>query len=149
MNIDERWMHFAIEEAIKAENIGEVPVGAIIIKNEQIIAKAHNMPILKNDPTAHAEILAIRRACKKIQNYRLIDTTLYVTLEPCNMCLGAIIHARVSRIIFGAFDSKTGACGSSENLKSANFIKYKSKIYGGILEKDCQNILQKFFKERR
>lgn len=149
MNKDEKWMQVAINEAKKAEAIGEVPVGAIIIKNDQIIAKAHNKPILKNDPTAHAEILAIRSAGKKIKNYRLTGTAIYVTLEPCSMCLGAIIHARIEKIIFGAFDKKTGACGSSENLKNTHFFHYKSKINGGVLEKNCKDMLQDFFKKRR
>ena len=149
MTNDEKWMQIAIREASLAKNKGEVPVGAIIILNNRIIAKAHNSPISKNDPTAHAEILAIRNASKKLQNYRLPETTLYVTLEPCAMCLGAMIHARINRIVFGASDPKNGVCGSSVNLTSEAFFNHKIIVKGGILEQDCKNILQSFFKLRR
>ena len=149
MNEDEKWMQIAIREANLAKNKGEVPVGAIIIQNNRIIAKAHNSPISKNDPTAHAEVLAIRNASKKLQNYRLPGTTLYVTLEPCAMCLGAVIHARINRIVFGASDPKNGVCGSSVNLTSEAFFNHKIIVNGGILEKDCKKILQSFFKLRR
>ena len=107
MNQDEKWMEFAIEEAKKAKNKNEVPVGAILVKDQRIISRGHNQPISTNDATAHAEILAIRKASKAQNNYRLVNTTLYVTLEPCAMCLGALVHARVSRIVFGAHDFKT------------------------------------------
>jgi len=146
---DEKWMQIAIREANLAKNKGEVPVGAIIILNNRIIAKAHNSPISKNDPTAHAEVLAIRNASKKLQNYRLPETTLYVTLEPCAMCLGAMIHARINRIVFGASDPKNGVCGSSVNLISEVFFNHKIIVKGGILEQDCKKILQSFFKLRR
>ena len=149
MNEDEKWMKLAIEEAIKAEKKGEVPVGAIIVLNNRIIAKAHNSPISKNDPTAHAEVLAIRNASKKLQNYRLPGTTLYVTLEPCAMCLGAVIHARINRIVFGTSDPKSGVCGSTANLTSEAFFNHKIIVNGGILEQDCKQILQSFFKLRR
>ena len=149
MNEDEKWMKLAIEEAIKAEKKGEVPVGAIIVLNNRIIAKAHNSPISKNDPTAHAEVLAIRNASKKLQNYRLPGTTLYVTLEPCAMCLGAVIHARINRIVFGTSDPKSGVCGSTANLTSETFFNHKIIVNGGILEQDCKQILQSFFKLRR
>jgi tRNA(adenine34) deaminase len=149
MNEDEKWMKLAIEEAIKAEKKGEVPVGAIIVLNNRIIAKAHNSPISKNDPTAHAEVLAIRNASKKLQNYRLPETTLYVTLEPCAMCLGALIHARINRIVFGTSDPKSGVCGSTANLTSETFFNHKIIVNGGILEQDCKQILQSFFKLRR
>ena len=149
MNEDEKWMQIAIREANLAKNKGEVPVGAIIIQNNRIIAKAHNSPISKNDPTAHAEVLAIRNASKKLQNYRLPGTTLYVTLEPCAMCLGAVIHARINRIVFGTSDPKSGVCGSTANLTSETFFNHKIIVNGGILEKDCKKILQSFFKLRR
>jgi tRNA(adenine34) deaminase len=149
MNEDEKWMQIAIREANLAKNKGEVPVGAIIIQNNRIIAKAHNSPISKNDPTAHAEVLAIRNASKKLQNYRLPGTTLYVTLEPCAMCLGAVIHARINRIVFGTSDPKSGVCSSTANLTSEAFFNHKIIVNGGILEQDCKKILQSFFKLRR
>ncbi|HIF46860.1 tRNA adenosine(34) deaminase TadA, partial [Candidatus Thioglobus sp.] len=109
---DEKWMALAIEQALLAQAIDEVPVGAVLVQDNQLIASAHNQPISTNDPTAHAEIQLLRAAGKKLNNYRLPNTTLYVTLEPCTMCLGAMIHARISRVVFGAYDEKTGVCGS-------------------------------------
>jgi tRNA(adenine34) deaminase len=149
MNEDEKWMQFAIKEANIAKNKGEVPVGSILVQNNQIIAKAHNCPISKNDPTAHAEIEVLRKAGEKLQNYRLPKTTLYVTLEPCAMCLGAMIHARIERIVFGASDPKGGVCGSDANLSSEAFFNHKIIVNSGILEQDCKMILQSFFKLRR
>jgi tRNA(adenine34) deaminase len=149
MNNDEKWMQIAIQEAIKAEKEGEVPVGAVLVKDGLIIAKAHNQPISKNDATAHAEIQLIRSAGKKLKNYRLTETSLYVTLEPCAMCLGAIMHARIKRIVYGAHDQKTGVCGSSEDLTNANCFKHKINITGGVSERKCSQLLQTFFKSRR
>jgi len=149
MNQDEYWMKIALQEAVIAENKGEVPVGAVIVKNNQVISKAHNCPISKNDPTAHAEIEALRKAGKKLKNYRLPKTSLYVTLEPCAMCLGAIIHARVERVIFGASDTQNGACRTSVDFLSELFSNKQLTIEGGILAQDCQKILQSFFKIRR
>ena len=149
MNEDEKWMQYAIIEANIAKDKGEVPVGSVIVQNSQIIAEAHNCPISKNDPTAHAEIEALRKAGEKLQNYRITNATLYVTLEPCVMCLGAIIHSRIDRVVFGASDSKGGVCGSSIDLSSKLFFNHRININGGILEKDCQKILQSFFKLRR
>ena len=149
MNEDEKWMQIAIQEAIKAEKEGEVPVGAVLIKDELLIAKAHNQPISKNDATAHAEIQLIRIAGKELQNYRLNDSTLYVTLEPCAMCFGAMVHARVKRIVYGAHDPKTGVCGSSEDLTNANCFKHEINITGGVSERKCSQLLQTFFKSRR
>ena len=149
MNEDEKWMQIAIQEAIKAEKEGEVPVGAVLVKDGLIIAKAHNQPISKNDATAHAEIQLIRAAGKKLKNYRLTETSLYVTLEPCAMCLGAIMHARIKRIVYGAHDPKTGVCGSSEDLTNANCFKHKINITRGVSERKCSQLLQTFFKSRR
>ena len=149
MNEDEKWMQIAIQEAIKAEKEGEVPVGAVLVKDGLLIAKAHNQPISKNDATAHAEIQLVRAAGRKLQNYRLNGSTLFVTLEPCAMCFGAIVHARVKRIVYGAHDPKTGVCGSSENLTNANFFKHKINITGGVSERKCGKLLQSFFKSRR
>ena len=116
---DEKWMSFALKQARKAQKEGEVPVGAILVKDDLVIARAHNKPISTNDPTAHAEIQLIRAAGEELKNYRLPGTSLYVTLEPCAMCLGAIMHARIERVVFGAHDPKTGVCGSSENVQKA------------------------------
>jgi len=149
MNQDEKWMQIALQEANLAKKQGEVPVGAVITFNNQVISKAHNSPISENDPTAHAEVLALRNASKKLQNYRLNDTTLYVTLEPCAMCLGAMVHARIHRVVFGAFDSKSGVCGSSADLRSEIFYNHKIIVNGGVLEQNCKKILQSFFKTRR
>ena len=146
---DEKWMQYAIIEANIAKNKGEVPVGSIIVQNHRIIAKAHNCPISKNDPTAHAEIEALRKAGKKLQNYRLAKTTLYVTLEPCAMCLGAMIHARIERVVFGALDPKSGVCGSTIDLSSESIFNHQISFSGGVLEYECKNILQSFFKLRR
>ncbi|MDA8942224.1 tRNA adenosine(34) deaminase TadA [bacterium] len=149
MNSDEKWMSLALEQAKRAEEKGEVPIGAVIVQDNKVIAKAHNCPISKNDPTAHAEILALRMAGKKIQNYRLPETSLYVTLEPCLMCIGAINHARINRVIFGAPDSKNKVLGSSENLILKPFLSDSCSFDGGILEEECKEILQSFFKLRR
>ena len=146
---DEKWMQCAIREANIAKDKGEVPVGSIIIQNNQIIAKAHNCPISKNDPTAHGEIEAIRKAGKKLHNYRLPKTTLYVTLEPCAMCLGAMIHARIERVVFGASDPKSGVCGSTIDLLSESIFNHQISVSGGVLEHECKDILQSFFKLRR
>jgi tRNA(adenine34) deaminase len=146
---DEKWMQVAIQEAEIAKKNGEVPIGSVIVKNGQIIAKSHNCPISTNDPTAHAEIKALRKAGEKLQNYRLPKTTLYVTLEPCAMCLGAMIHARIERVVFGAPDLKGGACGSSVDLSLELFFNHRITVNGGVLEHECKNILQSFFKLRR
>ena len=145
----EYYMQFAIEQAKLAEKIGEVPVGAVLVQNDQLIASAHNQPISNNDPTAHAEIQLLRAAGKQLNNYRFPDTTLYVTLEPCTMCLGAMIHARVSRIVFGAYDQKTGVCGSCQDLSTSKCFNHSIKTEGGILADECKQLLQKFFKKRR
>ena len=150
MNQDEKWMQLAIQEAIKAEKKGEVPVGAVIVHNSKIIAKSHNSPISNNDPTAHAEVLALREASSRLQNYRIPETTLYVTLEPCTMCFGAMTHARINRLVFGSNDTKGDACCSRLNLTSETiFYNHKIKVDGGILEDDCNKILNSFFKAKR
>ena len=149
MNEDEKWMKIAISEANLAINEGEIPVGAVLIQDGKLIAKAHNQPILNHDPTAHAEVEVLRKAGKKLKNYRLARSTLYVTLEPCIMCLGAIMHARIERIVFGASDPKTGVCGSKTDLTSESFFTHKVKVDGGVLEEENKKILQSFFKSRR
>jgi tRNA(adenine34) deaminase len=148
-SIDEAWMTLAIEQAKLAEKIEEVPVGAVLVQDNQLIASAHNQPISNNDPTAHAEIQLLRAAGKQLNNYRFPDTTLYVTLEPCTMCLGAMIHARVSRIVFGAYDQKTGVCGSCQDLSTSKCFNHSIETEGGILADECKQLLQKFFKKRR
>jgi len=149
MNEDEKWMNLALEQAIKAKEEGEVPVGAILVKDGLVVARAHNQPISTNDPTAHAEIQLLRAAGEELNNYRLNGTSLYVTLEPCAMCLGAMMHARVERIVYGAHDPKTGVCGSSENLIDANCFNHKIDLVSGVLENECKQLLKKFFISRR
>ncbi len=149
MTKDEQWMKIAILEAKLAMKENEVPVGCVLIQNEKIIAQAHNQPIKNNDPTAHAEIQALRKAGRQQKNYRLVGSSLYVTLEPCAMCFGGMIHARVDRIVFGALDPKTGVCGSCIDLNEKNFSNNKISITGGVLEKECGDLLRLFFKTKR
>jgi len=149
MNNDEKWMALAIKQAFKADKEGEVPVGAVIVKDGQLFAQAHNQPISTNDATAHAEIQLLRSAGRHQKNYRLINTTIYVTLEPCAMCLGAMMHARIARLVYGTHDPKTGACGSSENLIDANCFNHKINLVSGVLENQCKQLLKKFFISRR
>jgi len=149
MNKDEKWMRIALNEANLAMDENEIPVGAVLVKNDKLIAQSHNRPINKNDPTAHAEIELLRKAGEQQKNYRLIGSTLYVTLEPCAMCFGAMIHARIERIVFGASDPKTGVCGSCINLNEENFFNHNISINGGILEKESSELLRLFFKSRR
>ena len=146
---DEKWMSFALEQARKAEKEGEVPVGAILVKDDLVIARAHNKPISSNDPTAHAEIQLIRTASEELKNYRLPGTTLFVTLEPCAMCLGAIMHARIKRVVYGAHDPKTGVCGSSENFMEASCFNHKIDLASGVLENESKQLLKSFFNSRR
>ena len=145
MNKDEYWMQSAIALANQAKAVGEVPVGAILIKDEQIIAQAYNQPISLCDPTAHAEILCLRSAAKVIDNYRLLNTTMYVTLEPCAMCAMALIHARVERVVFGTRDPKTGAAGSVYSILGTDELNHQVHVTSGVLEEACSEILQRFF----
>ena len=147
--LDFEWMQLAIEQAKLAEQMNEVPVGAVLVQDDKLIASAYNQPIQNNDPTAHAEIQLLRKAGKKLNNYRLPNTTLYVTLEPCTMCLGAMMHARVTRIVFGAYDEKTGVCGSCQDLSKNKCSNHIIKVQGGILADECKDLLQQFFKNRR
>lgn len=146
---DEEWLRHAIRLAQRAESQGEVPVGAVLVHNDRCIAEGWNQPIQSNDPTAHAEIVALRKAGQVLNNYRLIDTTLYVTLEPCVMCMGAIAHARVKRLIFGAYDPKRGAVCHALQLSDAAFLNHTVEWTGGILEADCAELLSDFFKTKR
>ena len=149
MKDDKKWMRIAINEAFKAETKGEVPVGAVLVQNNKIIAKAHNQPILKHDATAHAEIQVLRAGGKKNLNYRLQDATVYVTLEPCMMCLGAMIHARIDRLIFGAYDEKKGTAVLSNFLRKNQTFNHQIIIEGGEMETECKKILKEFFKNKR
>lgn len=142
-------MRYAIRLAQRAEQQGEVPVGALIVKNDQCIAEGWNASIINHDPTAHAEMVALRNAGKVLENYRLIDATLYVTLEPCVMCMGAISHARIKRLVFGAFDPKRGAVCNALSLAEASFLNHRIGWQGGVLEADCAEILRDFFRARR
>jgi len=146
---DDAWMRRAISLAQQAEKEGEVPVGALIVKDNQCIAEGFNLPIKNSDPTAHAEIMAMRKASQQLNNYRLVDTTLYVTLEPCVMCMGAIQHARIQRVVFGATDKKRGAICSALNLSKADYTNHHIEWLGGVLENECASLLTAFFKKRR
>lgn len=147
--LDRQFMQQAIEQAHLAAIAGEVPVGAVLVRDGQVISKAFNKPITNHDPSAHAEMLALRQAALAEQNYRLPRTTLYVTLEPCAMCVGAMLHARVDRIVFGAPDPKTGAAGSVVDLFAIKQINHQTSIEGGIMGDECGQLLRNFFKERR
>ena len=149
MNSDEKWMKIAIDEAHLAMDENEIPVGAVLVKDNKLIAQAHNRPIINSDPTAHAEIEVLRTAGKKLRDYRIPKSTLYVTLEPCAMCFGAMIHARIDRVVFGASDFKSGVCGSTIDLSSESIFNHQISVSGAVLEHKCKNILQKFFKLRR
>ncbi len=142
-------MQIALEQAKLAESLGEVPVGALVVKDGEIIAAAHNQPIGLHDPSAHAEIQAIRKAAKILGNYRLVDCTLYVTLEPCVMCTGAIQHARIAQLVYGAKDPKTGACGSVVNLMTEDKLNHHTAVIAGVLAEPCGDMLSQFFKRRR
>ena len=146
--MNKKFMTLALEQAKIAAKMGEVPIGAVVIKDDKVIAAAHNMCEALNDPTAHAEILAIRDAAKELGDFRLTGAQLYVTLEPCPMCAGAAINARIGEIIFGAADPAKGALGSVTNMYSFDFPN-RPTVYGGINEKECLELLKEFFKEKR
>jgi len=147
---DEYYMNLAILEAEKAAAMNEVPVGAVIVdKNKDVIGHGYNSPILSNDPTSHAEINAMRMASRVLNNYRLIDTTLYVTIEPCIMCMGAIIHARIKRVVFGAGDPKWGAAGSLYNIADDERLNHHPEIVPGIYENKTKQLIQNFFINKR
>jgi tRNA(adenine34) deaminase len=145
----EHWMQKALELARKAEQAGEVPVGAVLVKDDQLIAEGWNQPILSHDATSHAEIMAMREAGLKLNNYRLVDTIMYVTLEPCSMCVGAMIHARVSKVVYGASEPRTGALGGAFNLLEANQHNHVFEVLPGVLAEESKLLLQSFFQSRR
>ena len=146
---DTHYMQQALALARLAADAGEVPVGALVVKNGEIIGRGSNAPIGTHDPTAHAEIRAMRDAAQHLGNYRLVDCTLYVTLEPCAMCAGAIQHARITRLVYGASDPKTGACGSVVNLMAEPKLNHHTEISSGVLAQDCAALLSAFFSARR
>ncbi len=146
---DQHFMQHALEMAQRATDQGEVPVGAVLVKANTIIAEGWNQPISLHDPSAHAEMLAIRNAAQQLGNYRLPHTTLYVTLEPCPMCAGLIIHSRIQRVVFGAYDPKTGAAGSCFSLLQDARHNHRPELQGGVLQEPCSTLLKTFFKQRR
>ena len=149
MDEDIRWMEHALMLAEHAEAAGEVPVGACVVHNGEVVGEGWNTPIIDNDPSAHAEMQAVRRAAKKLSNYRIIDTTLYVTLEPCSMCAGMLVHARVGRVVFGARDAKTGAAGSVMNLLQHPALNHHIDVTAEVLSEQCAEKISAFFKRRR
>jgi tRNA(adenine34) deaminase len=146
---DEYWMQFALEQARLAAAAGEVPVGAVLVKDDRIVASGFNQPISACDPSAHAEVVALRNAAKALANYRMPDTTLYVTIEPCAMCAGALVHARVKRLVFGATEPRAGAVESTLQLLSGGQLNHRVETLGGVLADQCAGLMQTFFRERR
>jgi len=149
MDVDEPFMNLALAEAKKAEASGEVPVGAVIVVEGAVIARAFNQPIGLSDPTAHAEIAALREACRGVGNYRLSGATMYCTVEPCMMCAGAMIHARLSRLVFGTPDPKAGSAGSIYNVLTDPRLNHRVEVVSGIREEECAALLRDFFARRR
>ncbi len=148
-NIDEHYMKIALKEALKAKEKDEVPIGAVIVENGKIIAKGHNLRETSFDPTSHAEINAIRKACKKRKSWRLENATIYVTVEPCSMCAGTILWARIKKVVYGAKEFKGGALGTTYNLYSVEGLNHYPEVVGGVLEKNCSDVISDFFKEKR
>lgn len=146
---DQRWMRLALQLAETAAQCGEVPVGAVLVRGDQVLGEGWNQPIGACDPTAHAEVVALRTAATRTANYRLVDSTLFVTLEPCPMCAGAIIQARVGRVVFGAADRRAGAAGSVFNLLQTETLNHRAVVRGGVLAEECALLLRTFFRARR
>jgi tRNA(adenine34) deaminase len=146
---DTLFMKLALDQAGNAEVMGEVPVGAVVVQNGVVIASGFNQVITQSDPTAHAEIVALREAATKLGNYRLPDCELFVTLEPCAMCIGAMLHARLARVVFGASDPKTGACGGALDVASNTRINHQTEVSGGVMADSCGQVLREFFAARR
>ena len=146
---DEVWMEQALEQARLAAKEGEVPVGALVIKDGEIVGSGHNRNLLDHDPTAHAEIVALRQAAARLGNHRLTDCEMFVTIEPCAMCAGALIHARLSRLIYGASDPKAGAAGSALQVLNHPSLNHQMEVKSGVLAEKCSEILQAFFREKR
>ncbi|MGH2272470.1 tRNA adenosine(34) deaminase TadA [Anaerohalosphaeraceae bacterium U12dextr] len=148
-NLDQRYMRMAIDQAYIAEEHGDVPIGAVIVYNNRVIARAHNQRQLLNDPTAHAEMIALTQASEVVGNWRLHGCTIYVTLEPCPMCAGALVLARLDRLVFGTDDPKAGACGSLYNIVQDGRLNHRLEVVSGVLQEDCRFQLQAFFQRRR
>ncbi len=148
-NLQERFMLEALKEAKKAYKINEVPVGAIVVRNGKIVSRGHNLNITLKDPTAHAEIVALRKAAKKLGNYRLTDCEMYVTIEPCPMCAGAIVYARLKKLVYAIKDPKSGAAGSVMNILSNDRLNHKVEVVSGVCKEQARKLIQKFFKTRR
>ncbi len=143
------WMQLALKQAKKAQKLGEVPIGAVLVHKDKLIASACNLTIQRNDPTAHAEILLLRKAATALKNYRLADTIVYVTMEPCPMCAGALLWARVKKVVFGCWDKKSGCCGSVLNFSKVRPFNHRLQVSGGVLEEECRQIVQLFFCKKR
>jgi len=148
-SLHDRWMRLALEEARRGLNAGEVPIGAVVVFEDHAIGRAFNQPIGRNDPTAHAEILALREASQAVANYRLTGATLYVTLEPCLMCAGAMVHARIGTLVFGAVEPKTGAIVSNLQALALPYHNHRVEVVSGVLQVECREIVQEFFRQRR
>jgi tRNA(adenine34) deaminase len=149
VDTDHAYMQMALEKARLAPSFGEVPIGAVLVMDGQVLAQAHNFRELWQDPTAHAEVVVIREAATRLGSWRLNGATLYVTLEPCAMCAGAIIQSRISRLVFGAMDPKAGACGSLFNLPEERRLNHRVQVMGGVLQRDSQELMQHFFRQLR
>ena len=149
ISCDEQWMQQALQRARTAATKGEVPVGAVMVRDGIVLGEGYNRPIESADPTAHAELIALREACGAVNNYRLPDATLYVTLEPCPMCAGALVHARVQRVVYGAPDPRSGAAGTVMNILASEALNHRSQVLGGVLRDECANLLTDFFQKRR
>ncbi len=149
MDVDQHFMQEALKEALKAQKLNEVPIGAVAVKDKKIIVRAHNLRESKQDPLGHAEIYLISKLSKKLKRWRLNDVTVYVTLEPCLMCMGALLQARIGRLVFASMDPKAGACGSLFDLSQDKRLNHRIEVKSGVLEKDCSEILSEFFKSLR
>ncbi|RMG51997.1 MAG: tRNA adenosine(34) deaminase TadA [Acidobacteria bacterium] len=147
--LDEIWMRFALDEAEEARSLDEVPIGAVVVIGERIVGRGHNRVITDQDPTAHAEIVALRDAARTMRNYRLIDATVYVTIEPCAMCAGALVNARVKRLVYGAKDDKAGGVESVFRICTDDRLNHRLEVRSGVLEEECREMIQSFFREKR
>lgn len=148
-SLDRFFMGFALAEARWAKNLNEVPIGAVVVLDKQIIGSGHNQPIRLNDPTAHAEIMALRQAAEYIGNYRLTDATLYVTIEPCAMCAGAIVNARIKRLVYGAMEERAGGVNSVFQICTSSSLNHQVEVTSGVCEEECRALMQAFFRSRR
>lgn len=146
---DEKWMRLALAQAREAERLGEVPVGAVLVRNGELLAEGFNQPITLNDPTAHAEVVVLRKAAQLASNYRLPDSTLYVTVEPCTMCAGSLVHARIKRLVYGASEPRAGAVASQLQVLSQPFYNHRVEVQGGVLAEECAELISGFFARKR